>query len=237
MRQLFVVGWLMAFVTGLLFVGLGEWALAGGTQAIDRLGFAVVRGPASQTLTDVMFTLTRLADTGAMLLLVAISLAWLLWVRRRDLARFAMAGITGAFALEWGLKLVFARPRPDPADALVLVGGFSFPSGHGLRSVALAGLAMVVTWHLSRSAVVRTSALLVGTAYVLGVATSRVYLGAHYPSDVVGSLLAGICWMLVCLAGSSTIAHWRAIRRSGVTRDHPPDLAALRRCPDHNAGN
>lgn len=144
-----------------------------------------------------MLWLTRLGE-GESLLVVALSSGALLWAgkRRREAVFLATVG-GGALALDALLKLIFHRGRPGP-DELYLIhtpSSFSFPSGHALASSAvLFGLLVVV-----RVIGVRGAYLLpLGggvTLLVLGIAASRVYFGVHFPSDVIGGLLAGGGWL------------------------------------------
>lgn len=144
-----------------------------------------------------MLALTRLGD-GVTLTLIVVSVVALLTVKgRRREARFLAGAGIGTFLLTLLLKLAFRRPRPGSAALYLLTepSSFSFPSGHALGStgvllslVVVARLLGVRGWLWALAAT--TAALL-----VVGVATSRVYFGVHFPSDVLGGLLAGAAWV------------------------------------------
>jgi membrane-associated phospholipid phosphatase len=118
------------------------------------------------------------------------------WRAMRALLVFAVGGTF----LSQALKVLVARSRP-PCVALVEVSGYSFPSAQVLLITLVAGWATFVA---SANAQSMSTRLLVGAsaaAAMLVVGFSRVYLGAHYPSDVAASILIGISWLCVCIAG------------------------------------
>jgi undecaprenyl-diphosphatase len=103
----------------------------------------------------------------------------------------------GAWILTELLKMIAARPRPDAVPALVYAVGFSFPSGH-----ALTGTAMYVTLVFLASRYLRVQSqrriLLFATTGIVGaIAFSRVYLGVHYPTDIIAGILMGAGWALL----------------------------------------
>lgn len=98
------------------------------------------------------------------------------------------------------LKLVVARPRPDLLTPIVVEPGYSFPSGHSLSAMAAYGVIAVL---VGRSDLPRTARLVITGLLGLLVALiglSRVYLGAHYPTDVIGGWLMGFAWVTLFAA-------------------------------------
>lgn len=140
---------------------------------------------------------TLLGDPLLMTVLSAV-LALVLWrTGRTRLALFVLAARAGAMVLSTGLKLVVDRARPVFEDPVALALGGSFPSGHALGSASfwtMLALVAVHRWHRLR--------LLLGAALAIAVAVaaSRVLLGVHYLSDVVGGFLIGVGWTALCAA-------------------------------------
>lgn len=142
----------------------------------------------------------------------------------RPLGFMALA-LAGASLTSTGIKLLVARPRPT-ADALVHALGYGFPSGH---STAAAGgwfsAALVLGW-LTRSVTLRVSIGAVAVAVVTLVGVSRVYLGVHQPTDVLGGWALGTLWVVGVLTAGYLLAH----RQGGGGADRPETL----RQPDHS---
>jgi membrane-associated phospholipid phosphatase len=127
-----------------------------------------------------------LALTGAALALTAL----LLWKRLHREALFVVLSLGGAALLNALLKQLFQRPRPDIVAPVVTVHGFAFPSGHTMSSMALACAVAFLCWHVHWR--YRWPVSIGALAFAVAVGASRVYLGVHYPSDVLAGWLVSI---------------------------------------------
>lgn len=121
------------------------------------------------------------------------------WLRRRH--RWAelialLVSVVGAVAINALFKLFFARPRPNLFPPLTVEHTYSFPSGHTITAVALYGFLAILLWRNHH----RLWAILAGMVIPL-VGFSRIYLGVHYPSDVLGALTLGTLWLSIVMAG------------------------------------
>jgi len=144
-----------------------------------------------------MVFLTAAGDFLPMTLSVCVVLVLLIAAGRPREVRFLLWSSVGCLLLNVLLKLLFhrARPHAEPAYLLPRPSSFSFPSGHTMGSAGVLGtLAVIVRVLRPRRAVWLTVAVCNALA-ILGVALSRVYLGAHYPSDVLGGLFAAASWI------------------------------------------
>ncbi|WLD92449.1 phosphatase PAP2 family protein [Alkalihalobacillus sp. AL-G] len=97
------------------------------------------------------------------------------------------------------LKDIYGRTRPD-GNPLVDVGGLSFPSGHTMNSTAFIGLLSYILWiYLSQNGINKNNSLVVTGVLIFLIGLSRVYLGVHYPSDVIAGFAAGGIWLLLSM--------------------------------------
>jgi undecaprenyl-diphosphatase len=112
-----------------------------------------------------------------------------------------LGAVLGAGALDQIVKQLVARPRPSAPAVHVLghVGGYSFPSGHVLSYVAFFGLLAYVAWVRLRPSPPRAAAIAICLVLLTLVGPSRVYLGAHWTSDVIGAYLLGGLWLSLML--------------------------------------
>jgi membrane-associated phospholipid phosphatase len=141
------------------------------------------------------------------LLPATVVVAAALALRGRRVSALLFAGVVvGGLLLEVALKIVYHRARPSLWPVLVTERTYSFPSGHATMATLFYGGVAAVVLHLSRSPVVRGAALAIATLVILGVAYSRVYLGAHWTTDVVAGILIGLFWVVVCATGTEYLA-------------------------------
>jgi len=141
-----------------------------------------------------------LSPVGASIILALIC-AWLLLVRRAPVRSLAFGSMTAVGWLSGAIgKLIVARSRPptDTVHALVSITGHtSFPSGHTAFAASLAWAAILV---LAHPGLQRRLAVLAGVLFTAAVGLSRVYIGVHYPTDVLGSVLITTAGILIWLA-------------------------------------
>ena len=131
-----------------------------------------------------------------------VSVAVLLGVRRWADAIFLSAAVL-APVVNLGLKELAARPRPDAGLALVEETGYSFPSGHAVFAAAFFGALIVLLsrWRrLDGRPALRLTLQAALTMLILAVGASRVFLGVHWPSDVVGGFLFGVLYLAALVA-------------------------------------
>lgn len=174
-----------------LFVALGSATIAGETLAADRTIILLVNAWTSPSLTTAMRAFTDLGS-GYVIGPVCV-VESIIYYRIGDPfpAAVLVLAVGSGVLLAPELKLVFMRPRPEVVPHLVAATGLSYPSGHTTLATVTYGFSavMAVPRFSRRSA--KLAIALGATALVLLVAVSRVYLGVHYPTDVLGGLLLG----------------------------------------------
>lgn len=140
---------------------------------------------------------------GAPVIAACVIIATLTFAFRGDWLRaIALALATlGGTALNNLLKAIFHRGRPEFANEFIVHQSWSFPSGHAMGSMVCYGfLAYLLLERVHRRGV-RVAIRAAATILIVAIGYSRVYLGVHYPSDVLGGYLAGATWLIVCITG------------------------------------
>jgi len=184
-----------------LFVGVLAPLLVFGFLAEDvwtREGFAwdlpllrAVHAWSTPPLDTTMLFFTRVGAPLPMIAFVALALLALLLRGRRGAALFFALAVGGAAGLNVVAKLVFQRARPALWPSLVTETDYSFPSGHALGSLAVVAALVFLTWRTRG----RWPTLALGALFAAAVGLSRVYLGVHYPSDILAGWCASLAWV------------------------------------------
>lgn len=168
--------------------------------AIDIKILNIIASVRTPLLTALMQLFTSF---GSIPVLVLVLLSAILLLRRRSPGKgyslVLLLSSLGAWVVELGLKSAFQRPRPN-LEWLVDVHGYSFPSGHATVAVAIYGTLGYLMWHASKSSIARRLwATGMGLLAIL-MGASRVYLGVHYPSDVLAGFAIGSIWAIICVS-------------------------------------
>jgi undecaprenyl-diphosphatase len=187
------------------FIELADDVFEGDIQHIDEWIMLSLRNPEnlSDPLGPVWFetTMRDITAFGSVVFLAFVSLAvvgFLLLKKKKGMALFTMAAVSGGLLLSTILKYSFNRPRPDLVPHGTYVMTSSFPSGHSMLSavvfLTLGGLIARYTKQKQLKMYVLTLSILA----TLLVGCSRVYLGVHWPTDVLAGWTAGASWALLC---------------------------------------
>ena len=188
-----VAGVAASVLVALLMLLAGDGAPFGWDRAIQR----AVRGAGDAAgLRGAMVAFTALGDAAVLTSVVAAVAGLLLVLGRRGTAGMVVLATASGAGVAAIAKLLVGRPRPDIAGRLVEVSGLSFPSGHAMNSAIIyLTLASLVT-HVERGRQVRGYTLAVAMLLVGVIGASRVYLGVHWPSDVLAGWCAGALWAI-----------------------------------------
>lgn len=144
---------------------------------------------------------TDLGGIAAMALLAILGAVWMGTLERRDLALAWLAIVIGGAILNLSVKNAFGRDRPDATlrDRAVLERNESYPSGHAMGSMIGYGILGYALMLLQTRRWRQCVTLLILAVVVLGIGFSRIYLRAHWFSDVIGGWSIGLAWLCACL--------------------------------------
>jgi len=208
------LGLTLLLVSGAIFGDLAEDVM--GKEAITVLDLQVAHwfhARAFEPLTSAMLAVSWL-HTGIGMAAMVAALGWYFWrVKARYWLLALLVAVPTGAALNVALKYYFQRTRPVFDEPLLTLATYSFPSGHAAASTVFYGLLasyLVIArphWHVRLGTAVGCSLM------VLLVAFSRVYLGAHFMSDVLAGMAESVAWLAVCITAISTLRR----RREGRT--------------------
>jgi membrane-associated phospholipid phosphatase len=245
-----VIGILLVIELAVIFVRYSDEVVEREYSGFDTTVALAVHSTATTLQTDIMLQVTNFGTyyLAALVILTLIIGAVRVWRVQRDqhmaptvaiieaLAPAVAGG--GALVLDLIVKQIVGRQRPAIFPPIVHDTGYSFPSGHTIVSVAFYGMCAYL---LARSAPAWGRVLLTLAASVMigAVAYSRVYLGAHYPTDVIGSFILGLAWLLTLLLTLTQVEmHLRrahvAQKNADIAATAPPDAAQAMPTPTHN---
>ena len=111
------------------------------------------------------------------------------------------------------LKHLFHRQRPVLENPLVTLSSYGFPSGHTMGATLFYGAVAILVAHSVRTWRLRVLIFCIAVAVVVLIGISRIYLGAHYLTDVLGAIAVGLAWLAFCWTGVDTLRRWRGRAR------------------------
>jgi undecaprenyl-diphosphatase len=177
-----------------VFVCLAIAVARGKTQAFDLAVRDAIHAWASTALTGAIEPATQLGGIWFLLPFGIVVAVWLLRTARRTECELFALAVAGAALVDQGMKLIFHRPRPEAFFGYPEPSTYSFPSGHSFVSycfyLSLAEILIEPEWPRHR----RRAFWIAAAALVLLIGFSRVYLGVHYPTDVIGGYTAAVAW-------------------------------------------
>lgn len=200
------------------FIELADTVMEGETRNLDEMLLLALRAPADITdpigpgwIEEMGRDFTALGGVGVLVFMTLLTLGYLLLSRYFRAALFTLVSVSGGWLISTVLKMVFERPRPDLVPHGSIVYTASFPSGHSMMAAVtyLTLAALLIRTQPSRR--LKAYLLLAAMLVTVLVGLSRVYLGVHWPTDVLAGWTAGAAWASMCWL----VAQWMQ-RRGAV---------------------
>lgn len=190
------------------FAMIAENVLEGETQRFDEAVLSWLATHRTPALDQLALEITALGNTATLSVLV-LAVSTFLWLTRHRLSVLLLfTALAGGAALNFLLKDIFARPRPSVVEWGTHVSSASFPSGHAMSamiayaSVAYLGGRLEPTWRM------RVTTWVLAGILITAIGVSRMYLGVHYPSDVLAGFAAGLAWLAFVVSGITAFRYF-----------------------------
>lgn len=218
-----VAGMVLAVAFILLCAGIAGNGIGNGPLRWDADILHAMQNRRSAALDEVMLFFTTLGNWQTVMwgMICAVVILSLKKSRRAIIA--LVVSVVGGALFVASMKEIVRRPRPPVDLALTHAWGFSFPSGHGFAAFSFYGLIAYFIFRSLSSAAARLFVFLTGIALVVGIETSRVYLGVHWLSDMIASCITGIVWLAAVIVMMES-------QSDNARRMHPAGRGAVFAC-------
>jgi undecaprenyl-diphosphatase len=193
-----------------VFVLLATGVARGALARFDVAILLWMNSFARPVVDGVALEVTSLGSIWVVWLTVLIASGFLWETRHRYSAALLWVAVIGGMVLNRTLKFLFDRPRPDLFEwRTPYAGHSSFPSGHTMTATVVYATMAYLVVRLEPSRRLRRLTLAAFAVVILLVAASRVYLGVHYPSDVLAGIAIGLAWATLCALGIEVLRSYR----------------------------
>ena len=224
-----VLGATVALAATWVFVRIAGEVREGETQAFDVAVLRFMEAQKTELLDRVAIEITFLGTGVIVLMIVAISGMFLWLTKHKHSALLLMVSTAGSILLNGLLKAGFDRPRPQVFEWGQHTVSSSFPSGHAMSAAAVYMTVAYLAARLQRRRISRALTLLAAVIIIALIAASRLYLGVHYPTDVLAGVVIGIAWAALCMAMLETTLLYgrrRSARMRAAEAPSPRDQEA-----------
>lgn len=186
----------------------GTWGFAelagnvssGSTQAFDDAVLRWLGAHRTPPLDAFMLDITSLGTSSVVAMVVGVAALFLWLNKHKHSAILLLVSTFGGVLLNNLLKFGFSRPRPDIIPWATTATFYSFPSGHAMSATVVYSTVAYLAGRLQRTHRARLAITILATLVIAIICLSRLYLGVHYPSDVIAGVIIGLAWAGFCMA-------------------------------------
>lgn len=205
----------LGVISLLLFVWLALLVKLGRTSGLDLAARAAVHRGSTPIVTQMMMHASNIGSPRNMAVFAAGLATALLLLRQRRAAVLTIIGAAGAVLLEITTKPLFRRGRPVPFFGYPPIHTYAFPSGHSLVGCTVLVMVAVVAGRKLTGGVARVVVAAAAVSATVLIGYSRIYLGVHYPTDVLGGFVLACAWLFILLGLDRWLDRARSV---GVNR-------------------
>ncbi len=184
---------IIMFICIVFFLAILEDILDYEIRNFDILGYNVISKSISENITPIAKVITKFGNAEV---LTAIAIILCFVVKNKKIKRMIPINLVCSAILNFTLKNIIQRPRPIEYR-IIDENGYSFPSGHSMVSMAFYGFLIYLIYKNVKNKYIKATSILLLSILIFLIGASRIYLGVHYPSDVIGGFLLAISYLTV----------------------------------------
>lgn len=184
---------IILITSAILFTIITYFIFSDKINNLDTLVHSYILGIRNKNLTSILLTITNISSAYA---LIVLSILLLIIIKEKKIPLLITLNLICSYALNAFAKVIFTRPRPTGIN-LIEESGFSYPSGHSMVSMAYYGFIAYLIYKRQKNKLIKTIIIVSLLLTILLVGFSRIYLGVHYLSDVIGGFLLSIVYLMI----------------------------------------
>lgn len=162
-------------------------------NTIDENAYSLIISLMSKNMTATMMFISYLGSAAT---LITLTIAFIILLKNRRISAYIALNLVLVFLLNRILKLIIGRPRPSVLR-LVVEDGYSFPSGHSMVSMGFYGFLIYLIWVNIKNKKIKYPLVVFLSLLILFIGISRIYLGVHYFTDVIGGFIIAILYLII----------------------------------------
>jgi membrane-associated phospholipid phosphatase len=203
-----IIGAALCLLSFFFFIVITDEVLEKEGTSLDLVVSQAVYEFRSPVLNDLMYTISFFGGEFTLFAAVCIASYLLLKNYKRE-AIFLFLTISGGYAINLALKYLLKIPRPS-IDPLYIERFYSFPSGHAMNSFIFYAALAYLTYHFTKQRILSVTTAIAASILIFLIGFSRIYLGVHYPSDVIAGFIAGFWWVITTILIDKTLVFYRS---------------------------
>ena len=188
----------------ILFIFVTYFIFSNKITYLDSQVHSYILGIRNKNLTSILITITNVSSAYA---LIVISILLLLIIKEKKIPLLISLNLIYSYTLNIIAKAIFTRPRPIGIN-LIEESGFSYPSGHSMVSMAYYGFIAYIIYKKQTNKLIKTIIIISLILTILLVGFSRIYLGVHYLSDVIGGFLLSTFYLMIFIKNIKLEKKW-----------------------------
>jgi undecaprenyl-diphosphatase len=223
-----VVGLVLVTAAAAVFAQIAHAVVRGQTQQFDTAILRWMGSIGAPWLDAAALEVTALGARMVVYMVVLVASVFMWQSRHHYSAALLWVAVIGSGLINSVLKIAFNRPRPDVFPWRTQhVGVASFPSGHAMTSIVVYGTLAFLVARLAPTRWLRRLVWIVAILVIVLVGLSRLYLGVHYPSDVLAGFVVGGAWAITCALGMEAVRYFRTRRPEAVVEEKDLDVPVV----------